>query len=160
MMEPPLRPISRHDDSKDLQYSQTESFRSSRSSIPSKSPLASTSNVSSWTPSSTSQETSLRKESWGASPYGTVGQLSYAPATQTTVVTTTTTTTTSFPPLLMKAPRCLHELDPKLYPLASTPTPPSIKRFCFDLDGKPTFFKEEEDPSESLQQVRILNLSF
>src|ERR1700743_912835 len=41
-------------------------------------------------------------------PYTTLGQLSYAPATQTTIVTTTTTTTTTFPPLVMRPPRNLN----------------------------------------------------
>lgn len=83
-----------------------------------------------------------------------LGQFSFAPATQTTVVTTTTTTTTKFPPLLMKAPHHLHELDSKLYPLASSPTPKSIKRFCFDIGGKPTLFSEADDTTDTLQEVR------
>lgn len=82
------------------------------------------------------------------------GQFTFAPATQTTVVTTTTTTTTSFPPLMIKAPHHLHELDPKLYPLASSPTPKSIKRFCFDIGGKPTYFNEAENTSHALHGVR------
>ena len=82
------------------------------------------------------------------------GQFTFAPATQTTVVTTTTTTTTSFPPLMIKAPHHLHELDPKLYPLASSPTPKSIKRFCFDIGGKPTYFNEAENTSNALHGVR------
>lgn len=83
-----------------------------------------------------------------------LGQFSFAPATQTTVVTTTTTTTTNFPPLMMKAPHHLHELDPKLYPLASSPTPKSIKRFCFDVGGRPTYFNEAENTLDALQGVR------
>jgi len=86
-------------------------------------------------------------------PYSTLGQLSFAPATQTTVVTTTTTTTTDFPPFVMKAPSHLHNLDPKLYPLAATPTPQSMKRFCFDLGGQPTFFREADDTGQTLQEV-------
>jgi hypothetical protein len=82
-----------------------------------------------------------------------LGQFSFAPATQTTVVTTTTTTTTNFPPLMMKAPHHLHEMDPKLYPLASSPTPKSIKRFCFDVEGKPTYFNEAEDALDALRGV-------
>lgn len=82
-----------------------------------------------------------------------LGQFSFAPATQTTVVTTTTTTTTSFPPLIMKAPLHLHELDPKLYPLASSPTPKSIKKFHFNIAGRPTFFSEAEDTLDTLQEV-------
>lgn len=82
-----------------------------------------------------------------------LGQFSFAPATQTTVVTTTTTTTTSFPPLIMKAPHHLHELDPKLYPLAASPTPKTIKKFHFDVAGRPTFFSEAEDTLDTLQEV-------
>ena len=82
-----------------------------------------------------------------------LGQFSFAPATQTTVVTTTTTTTTSFPPLRMKAPNHLYELDPKLYPLAASPTPQSMKRLCFDMDGRPTVFREAENAHEALQEV-------
>ena len=82
-----------------------------------------------------------------------LGQFSYAPATQTTVVTTTTTTTTNFPPIMMKAPQHLYDLDPKLYPLASSPTPTSIKRLCFDVDGTPTLFQEADDTLETLEKV-------
>ena len=91
-------------------------------------------------------------------PYTTVGQFSYAPTTQTTVVTTTTTTTTTFPPLVMKPPRQLNELDPKEYPLASVPTPSILKRFCFDVNGKPTYFREEDNAEDSIRQVRITPL--
>jgi len=91
-----------------------------------------------------------------ASQHDTLGQLSFAPATQTTVVVTTTTTTTNFPPFVMRTPSQLHDLDPKLYPLAATPTPQSLKRFCFDIDGKPTFFREAEATGETLQEVSLL----
>lgn len=86
-----------------------------------------------------------------------LGQFSFAPATQTTVVTTTTTTTTSFPPLMMKAPHHLHELDSKLYPLAASPTPRSIKRLCFDVGGRPTYFREADNTLETLHEVRSYN---
>ncbi len=86
-------------------------------------------------------------------PGDVLGQFSYAPATQTTVVTTTTTTTTNFPPIMMKAPQHLYDLDPKLYPLASSPTPTSIKKLCFDVDGTPTLFQEADDTLETLEKV-------
>lgn len=86
-----------------------------------------------------------------------LGQFSYAPATQTTVVTTTTTTTTKFPPLMVKAPRHLHELDLKQYPLASTPTPQSIKKLRFDVDGRPTMFQEADDTLETLEKVSYVS---
>ncbi|PUU77598.1 hypothetical protein B9Z19DRAFT_1128134 [Tuber borchii] len=89
-------------------------------------------------------------------PYSTVGQFSLAPTTQTTVVTTTTTTTTSFPQLLMRPPRNLNELDPKEFPLAAVPTPSNLKRFCFDLNGKPTHFRETDDPEQSLRELDML----
>ncbi len=87
-----------------------------------------------------------------------LGQFSYAPATQTTVVTTTTTTTTKFPPLMVKAPRHLHDLDPKQYPLASTPTPQSIKKLRFDVDGRPTMFQEADDTLDTLEKVSYISL--
>ncbi|MCJ1314580.1 SCF ubiquitin ligase complex subunit cdc4 [Agyrium rufum] len=80
-----------------------------------------------------------------------LAQLSFAPATTTTVVTTTTVTTTSFPPLKIKTPHELKYLDPKLYPLAITPTPPSIKCFAFDVDGRPALFHEPDNSQETLQ---------
>ena len=82
-----------------------------------------------------------------------LGQLSSIPVTQTTVVTTTRYTTTSFPPLVMKAPKHLEDLDPKMYPLASSPTPPSIKRFCMDVGGVPTVFREADNATEAFGQV-------
>lgn len=88
-------------------------------------------------------------------PFSSVGQFSFAPTTQTTVVTTTTTTTMSFPQLVMRPPRNLNELDPKEFPLAATPTPPNLKRLCFDLNGKRTHFRETDDPEQSLREVRI-----
>ncbi|KAI9851296.1 MAG: SCF ubiquitin ligase complex subunit cdc4 [Thelocarpon superellum] len=87
------------------------------------------------------------------SPNTTVGQFSYAPATQTTIVTTTTTTTTSFPPLVLKAPRHLSQLDPKRYPLASSPTPQILKNVRFDFAGTPTYFRESENASQTLCEV-------
>ena len=87
--------------------------------------------------------------------YAALGQLKYAPATQTTVVTTTTTTTTSFPPLLLKAPRHLNSRDPKQYPLAASPTPEGIRNFSFDIDGKPVCFSETGNIEGPLLQVRL-----
>jgi F-box and WD-40 domain protein CDC4 len=84
----------------------------------------------------------------------TLGQFSFAPATQTTVVTTTTTTTTRFPPFVMRAPRRMQDLDPKLYPLASTPTPSSLKNISFDLEGKQTIFREAEDTTLAMKKIQ------
>jgi F-box and WD-40 domain protein CDC4 len=83
----------------------------------------------------------------------TLGQFSFAPATRTTVVTTTTTTTTDFPPLVLNAPQSSRQLDPKLYPLASTPTPASLRNFKFELAGKSVVFNEPEDTVGALQEV-------
>ncbi|KAL9106406.1 MAG: hypothetical protein Q9227_008548 [Pyrenula ochraceoflavens] len=82
----------------------------------------------------------------------TLGQFSFAPATHTTVVTTTTTTTTKFPPFMMPAPKRLRDLDPKLYPLASTPTPESLRNISFEVEGKTTVFREFEDSTFALEQ--------
>lgn len=89
-------------------------------------------------------------------PNLTVASLAFGPATQQTVVTTTTTTTVSLPPLIMNPPRDLMERDPKQYPLVFSPTPRSIKRFCFDVHGRPTTFHENEDPEDTLRQHRRL----
>lgn len=88
---------------------------------------------------------------------GTLGQFSFAPATQKTVVTTITTTTTSFPPLLIREPRHMHELDPKLYPLASVPTPASLKKQSFSFGGIPVQFQEAEDTAKALARVSFLS---
>ena len=100
--------------------------------------------------SASTQPTSMHRQ---LAPHATLGQFSYVPATQTTVVTTTTTTTTSFPPLLFKGLRDLADLDPKLYPLAATPTPSSLKTISFDLNGVPARFEEAEDASRALDEV-------
>lgn len=91
--------------------------------------------------------------------YAVLGQFSYAPATQTTVVTTTTTTTTSFPPLILKAPRYLHERDPKQYPLAASPTPAQIKRFSLKFNDVPAFYREADDANNGLLEHERTNAS-
>ena len=87
-------------------------------------------------------------------PYATVGQLSYAPTTQTTVVTTTTTTTTSFPPLFLRPPRHLSERDPRLYPLAASPTPNALRKLNFTLNGQRAIFREADDAEKAVEEVR------
>ncbi|CAG8601073.1 28164_t:CDS:2, partial [Dentiscutata erythropus] len=84
----------------------------------------------------------------------TVATISLAPTTTTTVVTTTTTTTTTFPPLLLKPPPLPKQLDPKEYPLADTPTPPALKRFCFDLNGQPAYIREDEDSEQQIIKLQ------
>lgn len=116
-----------------------------------KSPLASRISASAVLESSrTKEQPSPSMAAFGVD--STVGQFSFAPATQTTVVTTTTTTTTRFPPFVVRAPRRMQDLDPKLYPLASTPTPPSLRKICFDFGGKQTIFKEAEDATVAIQK--------
>ncbi|KAM3416648.1 Cell division control protein 4 [Cercospora zeina] len=88
--------------------------------------------------------------------HSTMAQMSFGPATQQTVTTVTTTTTVSLPPLVMKPPKDLYDRDPKQYPLAFTPTPSSIKRFCFDINGRPTVFHESEDPTETMRRYKQL----
>lgn len=83
-------------------------------------------------------------------PHAVVGQIS---ATQTMVVTTTTTTTTSFPPLLLNPPKHLHDMDPTQYPLAASSTPTSIKKLCFEVEGRTTTFEEARDTKQVLGNV-------
>ncbi|KAI9659704.1 MAG: SCF ubiquitin ligase complex subunit cdc4 [Alyxoria varia] len=87
-----------------------------------------------------------------AQPGFAVGQLSFAPATQTTVVTTTTTTTTTFPPFEMNPPKNLRDRDPEDFPLASSPTPESIRRLEFEIDGKVARFEEASTPTNMLKE--------
>lgn len=77
-----------------------------------------------------------------------------APMTTTTVVTTTTTTSTEYPPLFFNPPPIPANLDPKIFPLADTPTPPALKKFCFDLNGQPTFFRENQENEQTMGQVK------
>lgn len=58
----------------------------------------------------------------------------------------------------MGPPRNLNELDPKQYPLATLPTPQSLKRFCFDIEGRPTYFREADDPDQAVRDVSLLCL--
>nr|POE47332.1 cell division control protein 4 [Quercus suber] len=89
-------------------------------------------------------------------PHSTLAQMSFRPATQQTITTVTTTTTVSLPPLILNPPRDLFERDPKQYPLAFSPTPQSIKRFCFDVNGRPTTFHESENAKETVQKYHQL----
>lgn len=88
--------------------------------------------------------------------HSTLAQLTFGPATQQTVVTTTTTTMVSLPPLIIQPPKDLYERDPKQFPLAFSPTPHSIKRFCFDVNGRPTMLHEVENVEETLHRHRKL----
>ncbi|KAL8653203.1 MAG: hypothetical protein Q9210_002245 [Variospora velana] len=78
-------------------------------------------------------------------PNDVLGQFSFAPATQTTVVTTTTTTTTNFPPLVIKEPRNVRDLDPVQYPLANLRTPESLKSLHFIVGDQNAVFREADD---------------
>lgn len=128
------------------------SFTSTQAVPSSASPAAKASNAS--TPTMPAHhEVSKTVQTQLLDPYAALGQLSYAPTTQTTVVTTTTTTTTSFPPLVLNAPRHLHERDPKQYPLAASPTPQAIKEFSFITGGKQARFREADDAQNTLEKV-------
>jgi hypothetical protein len=52
----------------------------------------------------------------------------------------------------------MQDLDPKLYPLAATPTPASLKNICFQFAGKPTLFTEAEDAHVTLKEVSLQTL--
>ncbi|CAG8814467.1 10937_t:CDS:2, partial [Racocetra fulgida] len=43
---------------------------------------------------------------------------------------------------------------PKEYPLADTPTPPALKRFCFDLNGQPAYIREDEDSEQQIIKLQ------
>lgn len=103
-----------------------------------------------------SEEDAAHKSDDCVSSSGTIGQFSFAPATQTTVVTTTTTTTTKFPPFVMRPPRFAGQLDPKVYPLASMPTPAPLRDIRFILDGKSVIFREADDVSGILSKVSLI----
>jgi len=67
----------------------------------------------------------------------TYGRFSLAPKYITTIVTKTTTE----PPLLLSTP-LPSKLDPAEYPLANLQTSQtSLKRFCYDNNGVPTYKK-------------------
>ncbi|KAJ3343298.1 SCF ubiquitin ligase complex subunit cdc4 [Entophlyctis luteolus] len=67
-----------------------------------------------------------------------------------TVVTTTTTKITEFSPMFFDDPKPLANLSPMDYPLANTPTPPALKKFCFDLNGVPTRLTELDVHEDAL----------
>lgn len=82
-----------------------------------------------------------------------LGQFSFAPATQTTVVTTTTTTTTNFPPLVIKQPRNVQDLDPVQFPLANIRTPELLKNQSFTIGDRKVAFHEADDAASTLDEV-------
>lgn len=71
-------------------------------------------------------------------------QVEMAECVETKIVTTTTTTKRSYPPLLVRQPRLLQELDVKEYPLASKRTPRELANFSYEVDGKVMDFHEED----------------
>ncbi|KAI4196199.1 MAG: hypothetical protein LQ346_003277 [Caloplaca aetnensis] len=81
-----------------------------------------------------------------------LGQFSFAPATQTTVVTTTTTTTTNFPPLVIKQPRNVQDLDPVQFPLANIRTPELLKNQSFTIGDRKVAFHEADDAASTLDE--------
>ncbi|KAF9635527.1 hypothetical protein BFW01_g6422 [Lasiodiplodia theobromae] len=128
------------------------SFASTAAVPPSASPSAKPSNTSTAPTMPAHHEVSKTVQTQLLDPFAALGQLSYAPTTQTTVVTTTTTTTTSFPPLILNAPRHLRERDPKQYPLAASPTPQAIRDFSFSIGGREARFREADDAQSTLDE--------
>ncbi|CAL5874365.1 uncharacterized protein PFLUO_LOCUS8661 [Penicillium psychrofluorescens] len=90
-------------------------------------------------------------------PNDALGQFSFAPTTRTTVVTTTTTTTTSFPPLMIKPPRAVKDLDTRQYPLASSPTPAALRNLKFKIGDRSVVFNEPEDSTNAVHELKEKN---
>jgi hypothetical protein len=111
-------------------------------------PVATAINAS---PPKTASSTRSRHRSQHSLP--SMAQFTFAPTSTRTIVTTTTTTTTTFPPLVFPPPRPLDDLDPRVHPLATAPTPAALRNFVFSIDGKPTYFNETDDPERSLYEV-------
>lgn len=86
-------------------------------------------------------------------PRSSMAQFSFGPTTQTTVVTTTTTTTTKFPPLVMPGLHHPEDLDPRTYPLATSPTPATLRKMVFDMNGKSVMFQESQDVVAGIRQI-------
>lgn len=124
----------------------------------SRAPTSKQSHVTSFTPNlETNSRNSIvtRKRKENVRPVAAndvLGQFSFAPATQTTVVTTTTTTTTSFPPLVIKAPRNVQDLDPVLYPLAKLRTPETLKNVRFTLGDRTACFREADNARSTMDE--------
>ncbi|KAI9688400.1 MAG: SCF ubiquitin ligase complex subunit cdc4 [Bathelium mastoideum] len=150
-----------------LEGDTTVSNHSSTSSFASKTLSSATSPLPDSTPNRPSARPDKMSQQAGASTgesmfstsHGTLGQLSYGPATQTTVVTTTTTTTTSLAPIVLKPSRHLNERDPKMYPLASTPTPQSLRRISFNIGGHHACFREADSPEREFHEYNKLQES-
>ncbi|KAJ5564504.1 hypothetical protein N7513_000746 [Penicillium frequentans] len=96
-------------------------------------------------------------DEFGQGPSNALGQFSFAPTTRTTVVTTTTTTTTSFPPLAIKPPRAVRDLDARQYPLAATPTPAALKNLKFKIGDKSIVFNEPDDSVSVATELKEKN---
>ncbi|KAJ5662502.1 uncharacterized protein N7477_010118 [Penicillium maclennaniae] len=98
------------------------------------------------------------KDDLGPAPSNNAfGQFSFAPTTRTTVVTTTTTTTTSFPPLIIRPPRAVEDLDARQYPLAASPTPASLRNLRFKVGDKSIIFNEPEDAATAGAELKERN---
>lgn len=65
---------------------------------------------------------------------------------ETKTVTTTTTTKRQYPPLVVRPPRSLRDLNSKDYPLASQPTPQELTNFSYMVGDSLVRFREQ-DPS-------------
>jgi F-box and WD-40 domain protein CDC4 len=132
-----------------LSQAQKDSRMKRRPSVRAPKPLAIPTTVS---PLKTSSST-LSTNPINQHSLPSMAQFTFAPTSTQTVVTTTTTTTTTFPPLVFPPPRLLDDLDPRVHPLALADTPEALKSFTFNIDGKPTQFRESDDPQRSLFEV-------
>ena len=88
-----------------------------------------------------------------------VVQFSLMPTTQTTTVVTTTTVSTTFPPVVLRRPKKkVSQWDTTTYPLHNSPTPKSLRKFTFELDGKSATFVEQSDSEQALIDVCHVDL--
>ncbi|EXJ81567.1 F-box and WD-40 domain-containing protein CDC4 [Capronia coronata CBS 617.96] len=55
----------------------------------------------------------------------------------------------------MRPPRRMQDLDPKHYPLATTPTPAHLRQIFFEIEGKQTVFREAKDTTLALEQMEV-----
>jgi F-box and WD-40 domain protein CDC4 len=53
----------------------------------------------------------------------------------------------------------LKPLDAAVFPLVNTPTPSALKKFCFDLNGVPTNFKELDLFESEIEKVYFIQLT-
>jgi F-box and WD-40 domain protein CDC4 len=83
-------------------------------------------------------------------------QIDLAECVETKTVTTTTTTKRSYPPLFVRPPVSLENLDLKQYPLARKATPEAISSFSYEVNGEVVHFREDRKlPSSSVYHPHL-----